>query len=103
MDPKLLQNAILIAIQKGYKNMNIHNTIRDLQNKTLEVEAMREESVNYLRAVGRQFALMYRHSKDKESVEAIHLLHTLIKIRKTVKEKLGLVDSNMLRFESKET
>ena len=80
--------------------MNIHNTIRDLQNKTLEVEAIQKESVNYLRAVGRQFALMYRHAKDKETPEALHLLNTLVKIRKTVKKRLGVVDTNMLRFEN---
>lgn len=81
--------------------MNIHNTIRDLQNRTLEVEAIQDESVHYLRAVGRQFALKYRHTKDKESAEALHLLNTLVKIRKTVKNRLGVVDTNMLRFENK--
>jgi len=82
--------------------MNIHHTIRDLLNRTLEVKALKEESVNNLRAVGHQFALMYKHSKNKETPEAVHLLNTLIKIRKTVKAKLGVVDTNMLRFENKE-
>jgi len=82
--------------------MEIHNTIRALKNRSIEVDAMQNESVNYLRAVGRQFALMYRHAKDKESPETLHLLNTLVKIRKTVKERLGVVDTNMLRFESKE-
>ena len=95
-----MQNAILITLQQGYKNMNIHNTIRDLQNRTLEVETIQDESVNYLRAVGRQLGLKYRHTKDKESPEALHLLNTLVKIRKIVKNRLGVVDTNMLRFEN---
>ena len=79
--------------------MNIHATIQKLLHRELQVDELKGESVINLRAIGRQFALRYRHSKDKESIEAEHILSTLIEIRKTVKEKLGVVDINMQRFE----
>lgn len=79
--------------------MNIHATIQKLLHREMRVDEIQGESVINLRAIGRQFALMYRHSKDKESIEAKHILGTLIGIRKTVKEKLGVVDMNIQRFE----
>ena len=79
--------------------MNIQETVKKLLHSQLQVDALKEESVINLKAVGRQFALMYRHTKDKESTEAKHMLSTLIKIRKIVKQKLGVVDTNMQRFE----
>ena len=79
--------------------MNIQETIEKLLHSQLQVDALKDESVINLKAVGRQFALMYRHTKDKESIEAKHILSTLVEIRKTVKQKLGVVDTNMQRFE----
>ena len=104
------QKVGIIELTKSYfdnivdkeKYMNIHETIKKLLDSQLQVDALKDESVLNLKAVGRQFALMYRHAKDKESTEAKHILSTLIKIRKTVKHKLGVVDTNMERFEQKE-
>ena len=79
--------------------MNIQETIEKLLHSQLQVDALKDESVINLKAVGRQFALMYRHTKDKESIEAKHILSTLVEIRKTVKQKLGVIDTNMQRFE----
>ena len=79
--------------------MNINETVEKLLHSQLQVNALKDETVINLKAVGRQFALMYRHAKDKESIEAKHILRTLIEIRKTVKHQLGVVDTNIERFE----
>ena len=79
--------------------MNIQETVEKLLHSQLQVNALKEESVINLKAVGRQFALMYRHANDKESTEAKHILSTLLEIRKTVKHKLGVIDTNIQRFE----
>ena len=101
------QKVGIIKLTKSYfdniidkeRYMNIHETIKKLLHSQLQVDTLKNESVLNLTAVGRQFALMYRHTKDKESAEAKHILRTLMEIRKTVKQKLGVVDTSMQRFE----
>ena len=104
------QKVGIIKLTKSYFNniidkekyMNIHETIKKLLHRELRVDALKNESVLNLKALGRQFALMYRHAKDKESTQTKHILSTLIQIRKMVKGKLGVLDTNMQRFEQKE-
>jgi len=82
--------------------MDINHTVESLLQSKIHVYDIEDESVINLRAVGRQFALRYRHSKDKESKETLHILNTLVNIRKIVKQRLGVTDTNMQRFEEKE-
>jgi len=83
--------------------MDINNTVTKLLQSELKVSDIKDESIIHLRAVGRQFSLRYRHTKDKESPEALHILNTLVSIRKIVKKRLGVTDTNMQRFEREES
>jgi len=94
-----LTKPIFSNIADKEKYMNVHETIKKLLHSQLQVDALKDESVLNLKVVGRQFALMYRHAKDKESTDAKHILSVLVEIRKTVKQKLGVIDTNMLWFE----
>ena len=79
--------------------MDIHDTVEKLLHADLEVQTLQEVELIQLRAIGRQFALKYRHSKDKESAETKHILNTLISIRKMVKKRQNIIDINLQRFE----
>ncbi len=78
--------------------MNIHETVSKLLQSQLQVSDLHDESVIDLKAVGRQFALKYRHIGDKESSEAKLILKTLIAIRTTVKAKMGVTDVLLKRY-----
>ncbi len=79
--------------------MNINENVQKLLDEEIEVTSLQDESVTDLKAIGRQFALRYRHMASKEHEDALQLLSLLIQIRKMVKQKLGLKDGLMLRYE----
>jgi len=79
--------------------MNINENVQKLLNSEIEVASLQKESVTDLKAIGRQFALRYRHMALKEHKDALQLLSLLIEIRKVVKQKLGIKDGLMLRYE----
>jgi len=83
--------------------MNINNTVLQLLNGELQLSDLDTLSPSYLKVIGRQFALRYKFYEDKDSQEAEALLAILIGIRKSVKAKLGRVDSVMLRYEKERT
>ena len=79
--------------------MNVNENVQKLLNTEIDVASLQDESVTDLKAIGRQFALRYRHMAIKEHKDALQLLSLLIQIRKVVKEKLGVKDELMLRYE----
>ena len=67
--------------------MDIHQTIEKLMKQQIVVDEMRDEDINTLKAIGRQFALRWRHTEDKLSKEANELGAILMQIKSLVKSK----------------
>ncbi|RLA71620.1 MAG: hypothetical protein DRG24_05100 [Epsilonproteobacteria bacterium] len=67
--------------------MKIDQTIEKLIDRHMYVDELSEEDINTLKAIGWQFALMWRHTADKSSKEANDLGAILMQIKTLVKSK----------------
>jgi len=67
----------------------IYSSVDKLLNDSLHVSDLEKYNITVLRAIGRSIALQWRHKqKDKDSVEAEHMIEILLQIRKLVHSKL---------------
>ena len=79
---------------------DIKELVLKLENNDIYVEDIKDYDVNILKAIGWQFALRYKHIKNKESELAQIYLSTLIDVRTLVKSKLNVTDIIMQRYKN---
>ena len=79
---------------------DIKKIITELENHEITVNDLHNYSVHILKAIGWQFALKYKHTRDKESLLALKYLNILIDVRTLVKSKLNMQDVLMDRYKT---
>jgi len=80
----------------NYEELNV--IVEELISSKRSVLDFKDKKVAYIKAIGRQFAIKYKHVVDKDSQEANNYLSILIEIRTLVKSKLKMNDALMNRF-----
>ena len=79
-----------------YEELN--KIVQNIRDSKIDISSLQDNKVPYIKAIGRQFALSYKNTSDKDSREANLNLEKLIQIRQMVKSKLNMTDVLMNRF-----